>query len=237
MQRYFGEKKIGNEFILNDDDLYHIRRVMRMHSGDEIQVVYNQIPYLCQLNFNKDDIKIIIKEKLKTNTQKKEVTLFIPLLKEQKMDLILQKSTELGVSKIIPIITTRSVIKLDKEKISKKKERWQKICKEASEQSFRDDIPIVDDVKSLLEMEKHDGIMILCSTKEKVKNIKNILQTNRECDKITVVMGPEGGFTEDEELYLNSIGFQSVTLGNNIMRIETVPIFIMSVINYENMEA
>ena len=163
-----------------------------------------------------------------------EKVLIIPLLKENKMDLILQKSTELGVNKIIPVMMERSIIKLDSDKEIKKIERWAKICKEASEQSKRVDIPVITEVKSLKDLESIDGNKIVCSTKEKENTIKKFLSKN-DIKKINIVIGPEGVISPKEEEYLNSIGFTSISLGENIMRVETVPMFILSVLNYENM--
>ena len=128
----------------------------------------------------------------------------------------------------------RSIIKL-KDKELKKIERWNKICKEASEQSKRVNIPIVTEVKTLKQLDNIDGIKLVCSTKEKDNTIKKYLKKNNGYNKINIVIGPEGGISPKEEEYLNSIGFESVSLGNNIMRVETVPIYILSVINYENM--
>ena len=127
------------------------------------------------------------------------------------------------------------IIKLDKDKELKKVERWNKICKEASEQSKRVNIPIVTEVKTLKELDGINGIKLVCSTNEKDNTIKKYLNKNNDYNKINIVIGPEGGISPKEEEYLNSIGFESVSLGNNIMRVETVPIYILSVINYENM--
>ena len=235
MQRYFSNKLEDNKFELNSDDLHHISRVMRMKTGDNIEVVYNSEVYICELEIN-DNINILVKEKAESKeVDPIEKVLIIPLLKENKIDLILQKATELGVSKIIPVIMERSIIKLEKDRENKKIERWNKICKEASEQSKRVNIPIVTEVKSLREIENENGLKIVCSTKEKDNTIKKFLTNNKDYNKINIVIGPEGGITPKEEEYLNSIGFNSISLGNNIMRVETVPIYILSVINYENM--
>lgn len=234
MQRYFSKKLENNKFELNNDDLYHITRVMRMKTNDKIEVVYNSEVYICNLNFN-DELEISIVEKLENNKNDNiEKVLIIPLLKENKMDLILQKSTELGINKIIPVIMERSIIKLDKDKELKKIERWTKICKEASEQSKRVDIPVVTEVKALKELECLEGAKLVCSTKEKENTIKKYLKNNKYT-KINFIIGPEGGISPKEEEYLNSIGFTSISLGENIMRVETVPMFILSVLNYENM--
>lgn len=237
MQRYFTKQKVDNKFILNDDDLYHIRTVMRMKDNDEIIVVYEKVAYLCCIENVKENIEIKIEkelEKVEYNTP--EITLLIPILKEQKMDLILQKSTEMGVSKIIPIITNRSIIKLKQDGEAKKLQRWRRIVKEASEQSHRVDIPVIEDVKNIKDLGNIDGLKIVCSTKEKEKNIKLVMKNNKNCDKISVVIGPEGGLSEEEEKCLNELGFDSVTLGNRILRVESVPLFILSILNYEFME-
>lgn len=237
MQRYFAQTKNADNFVLNPDDLFHIRTVMRMIDGDLIEVVYQNNVYVCRLNNVNGDIKIIIVKKLESVVKKDlEIVLAIPLVKEQKMDFILQKSTELGVNKIIPFIAERSIIKLTDDKEQNKLKRWQRICKEASEQSKRVDIPIVTNVKSLKELINFEGQKLVCSTKKDVNSIKMFLQKHAFCDKLLLVIGPEGGLSEKEETYLVNHDFHQVTLGNRIMRVETVPLFLLSIVNYEFME-
>ncbi len=237
MQRYFSNKKIDNHFILNEDDLYHIKTVMRMKDNDEIIVVYDKVAYLCCIENVKQNIEITIKNKLeKIDYKTPNITLIIPILKEQKMDLILQKSTELGVSEIIPIITNRSIIRLKETDYDKKIIRWMRIVKEASEQSHRIDIPKISSIKKIDELYNIEGKSFVCSTKEKIKNIKIVMKNIQTCDKINLVIGPEGGLDNIEEKKLNEMGFESITLGNRILRVETVPIVLLSIINYEFME-
>ena len=164
------------------------------------------------------------------------ITLIVPILKEQKMDLILQKATELGVTEIIPIITKRSIIRLDEKDYDKKILRWSKIVKEAAEQSHRVDIPNITTIKTIKNLGIIEGKKFVCSTKEKTKNIKFIMKNVTTCDKINLVIGPEGGLDITEENLLNEMGFESITLGNRILRVETVPLFLLSIINYEFME-
>lgn len=236
MQRYFAHSKNGNNFSLKNDDIYHIKTVMRMKDSDKIIVVYENIPYLCELENVNQELKINIKEQLEIKKDKlPKITLIIPLLKEQKMDLILQKATELGVNEIIPIILSRSVIKIDDKKENNKLDRWRRIVKEASEQSHRNEIPLITNIKKIEELELKD-LNIVCSTREQANNIKYTLKNNNSCDTINVVVGPEGGLTEKEEEILIKKGFEAVTLGTRIMRVETVPIYIMSIINYEYLE-
>ena len=232
MQRYFSKELTDNKFILNSDDIYHITKVMRMTCNDKIEVVYNSKLYICKINEN---IEAIIDHEEKTDIKLLNVTLIIPLLKEQKMDLILQKATELGVDEIIPIEMERSIVKLDPKKEENRISRWMKIVKEASEQSKRNSIPIITKVKRIDELNL-DGVKLVCSTQEKELNIKKFLSTNKNYDKINIVIGPEGGISPKEEDKLVGLGFTRVSLGSRIMRVETVPLFILSALNYENME-
>jgi len=233
MQRYFSNELNKDKFILSNDDWYHIKTVMRMNDKDKIEVVYNKEVYLCEID--NTNIKVIKKFE-NTSDNLVEVVLVIPLLRENKMDLILQKATELGVSKIIPVVTERSIIELKGEKEIKKITRWERICKEAAEQSHRNIIPSIMNIQRLSSLEKMDGLKIVCSTKEKNQNLKLFLTKHKKYDRIIIVVGPEGGLSDKEENYLIDIGFNPVTLGNRIMRVETVPIFILSVLNYEYME-
>ena len=234
VQRYFSTTKLTNKILLSDDDLYHIKTVMRMKPSDKIEVIYQKELYICELS-NQYEAEIV--EKISSeNNQLREITLVVPLLKEQKMDLVLQKSTELGVARIIPIVTERSIVKLDETKKTKKIIRWQKIIKEASEQSKRLDIPILNTVKIFEDLKDLDGLKIVCSTAQNIDTLKKVLKNHKNCDKVTVLIGPEGGLTADEEEKLVSYGFVRVTLGKLIMRVETVPMFVLSSLNYENME-
>lgn len=227
MQRYFTNKLIDNYFILNDDDLYHVNKVMRMKENDKVEVVFKNNVYSGIITSNgikKDEL-------LSEEVTLKNITLIIPLLKETKMDLILQKATELGVSRIIPVRMERSIIKLNEQDYLKKQLRWQKICKEASEQSKRTNIPLVDKLENISSLNL-DGLNIICSTSENSNTLNNILKNMDKYDKINIAIGPEGGFTKEEEKILVNLGFIKTSLGKLIMRVETVPLYILSVINY-----
>lgn len=235
VQRYFAKSREGNFFILDDGDIHHITNVMRMSDGDFVEVVYNSILYKCKVSLDKS-LSIVYDSILDDKCcNDMEVILIVPVLKEQKMDLILQKSTELGVSRIIPITTERTIVKID-NKEDKKIVRWTRIVKEASEQCKRLSIPIIDNIKRIEDLNFSQGVKIVCSTRENEKNIKNVMQCNKNCDKMYIVVGPEGGLSISEEEKLNELGFVSVSLGSRIMRVETVPIYILSVLNYEFLE-
>lgn len=230
MQRYFIKNK---DMLLEETDIRHIKKVMRMNINDKIEVVYNNKLHICEItSLEPFNIKVI--EELDENKKTRiELTVAVALVKEQKMDLILQKLTELGVSKIIPVSMERSIVKLDKERFNKKKVRWESICKEASEQSKRTNIPIIEDIKSIKDLTKEDAdLKLVASTKEKEKLLNYYLQSIEDCAKIIMVIGPEGGISDREEDILVSNGYNRVSFGNLIFRVETATIYVASIINY-----
>lgn len=230
MQRYFIKNK---DMLLEESDIRHIKKVMRMNINDKIEVVYNNKLHICEItSLEPFNIKVI--EELDEDKKTKvELTVAVALVKEQKMDLILQKLTELGVSRIIPVSMERSIVKLDKERFNKKKVRWESICKEASEQSKRTNIPIIEDIKSIKDLTKEDAdLKLVASTKEKEKLLNYYLQSIEDCAKIIMVIGPEGGISDKEEDILVSNGYNRVSFGNLIFRVETATIYVASIINY-----
>lgn len=232
MQRYFA---VDKDLNISDKDKHHIINVMRMKLNDKIEIVYNEKVYMCEINdISKKDISYSVKDIIDVNNELPlKVTIAVSLVNEKKLDFILQKCTELGVYDFILVNSDRSKIKIDgKEK--KKIERWNTITKEAAEQSHRNIKPIVRDIMSINDVLKLDyDLKLTCSTKENEKTIKNVLQNSTNCDRIIIVVGPEGGLTVSEEEKLEKNGFIPVTLGNLILRTETVPIYIMSLVNYE----
>ena len=232
MQRYFVKNIENNKVTLLDSDYHHLKNVMRYKDNDKIEVVYEEKLYIANINnINNNDIEIIrtIEE---NNELDIDITIAIGLVKEQKMDLILQKLTELGVKKIIPLKLNRSIVKLEDKKIDKKLDRWHSICKEASEQSKRDLIPKIEKPMTIKELIKEDyDLKLIASTKEE-NLISNYLQNIKKYDKIIVVIGPEGGIEPKEEEELNKSDFISVSFGKLILRVETAAIYVASIINY-----
>lgn len=175
----------------------------------------------------------IIEEIDEDHEMKTKVTIAIGLVKEQKMDLILQKLTELGISQIIPLKMERSIIKLEEKKIDKKQERWQKILKEASEQSKRNKIPEILPPMTLKELSKLSfDKKYVCSTRN-CQNLKEIyLQAKEKYATIIFVIGPEGGISPKEEIFLEENNYQAISFGSRIMRVETAAIYIASIMNF-----
>ena len=233
MQRYFLKEKQQDTLILYEQDLHHIKNVMRYKENDQIEVVWNGMVYLCNIDVLSPLKLSIIKEYQEDRDLNVSLTIAVSLVQEQKFDLILQKLTELGVSRIIPVKTSRSIVKIDPKKVENKINRWQTICKEASEQSRRTSVPKVTGVIKVDSIESSSGVNILCSLDEyNVKSINKVLNSNSICDKINIVFGPEGGLTNKEEDLLVSIGYTKTSLGNNVLRTETVLLTVCSIINY-----
>ncbi len=234
MQRYFS---IDKNLTLTNKDIHHIINVMRMKKNDKIEIVYDEKVYLCLItDISKNDVKYKIEKEITSSSElTKKVTIVIPLVSENKIDLILQKCTELGAYEFIIYDSQRSKVKVN-DKIDKKISRWNLIVKEACEQSFRNYLPKVYKIKDLTEITKNNSeLKLVASTKKCEKNLKNILQNSTNCDSIVIVVGPEGGLTDYEEDYLVNIGYNRVTFGDAILRLETAPIFALSAIKYELM--
>ena len=196
MQRYFAVNKCNDKMILDVSDLHHICNVMRMKSGEFIEVVFEHVLYRCKVVID-NDVSVVIDSVIDSSEDSREIVLVVPVLKEQKMDLVLQKATELGVSRIIPII---------------------------------------DNVSCISSLNFSEGVKLVCSTRENEKNLKNVMHNIFNCAKMYIVVGPEGGLSIEEEKKLNDLGFVSISLGKRIMRVETVPLFVLSILNYELME-
>lgn len=233
MQRYFINTK-ENIFNLSSDDSYHVIKVMRNNVGEKIEVVIDKELYICEIiNIDKNTVTVEKEEKIEQDSELPcYITIAQSLVKEQKMDLILQKSCELGVSEIIPINTTRSIVKLDKKE-TKKIDRWNKILKEASEQSKRVVIPRVESILDIKELTNLDyDIKILCTVNELSTSIKRVLSKDLNGARIILVIGPEGGFTDVEEKILIDAGYISTSFGNRVLRTETASLYALSIINY-----
>lgn len=237
MQRYFAKDKVENTFILEPLDYHHIKHVMRMQENEEIEIVFKGILYLaCVKNIIGDVFIELLKEIDKEQQSEVQKIICIPYLKEQKLDFILQKATELGVDEILLVPLERSIIKTKEEKEERKLERWMRIVKEASEQSKRLYIPKIVPLKEVTALQNLEGLKLICIAQRECKSIKKVMKMNHECAKINIVIGPEGGFSPREEEIFLQMGFIPVHLGRRVLRTETVPLYLLSILNYELME-
>jgi 16S rRNA (uracil1498-N3)-methyltransferase len=244
MQRYFVAKKqmTSQKVKITGEDVKHISRVMRMNVGDEIICSNNDSRTVRCLISNQTDHEIVadIIEELQPNTELPlEVTIVQGLPKGDKLDLIIQKGTELGAAEFIPFSAARSVVKWEPKKVGKKLERLEKIAKEAAEQSYRERIPVVQQLHSLTELKKQlplfDCVIVAYEEVAKEGEQKQFASTLNKLtsgQKVAIIIGPEGGLTEEEIDQLKTDGAITCGLGPRILRTETAAMYALAAISY-----
>lgn len=228
---------VGNKIYINNSDVNHIKNVLRKKVGDKISVVADGICYETEIvSLTSDTVECLIVSKLEENIIGPKLTIFQGLAKADKIEYIIQKCTELGVYEIVPTEMKRCVVKLDSKDEKKKIERWQKIAEGAAKQSLRNDILKVEKVMTLDQaistFSEYDYI-IMAYEKEK-NSLKNVIRNiDNSNSKIAVIIGPEGGIDDEEVKKIIDAGAISVSLGKRILRTETAPVAISSIIMYE----
>lgn len=242
MHKFFVPKSNidGKNAIIDGEDVKHIYRVLRLQIGDKVSVNNSEgKEYIGEIiSIDKKEVNInLLEENAINNESPVEVYLFQGLPKSTKMDLIVQKNTELGVKAITPIITKRVVVKTELKEF-KKVDRWNKIALEASKQSKRSLVPQINipiDFELLLEELKKMDLVIVPYENQEGYGIKKLIQNidKNNINKVGIIIGPEGGFEESEILKLKEIGAQIVTLGPRILRTETAGFACLSLIMYE----
>lgn len=242
MPRFFVRtNQISNDNIdIIGEDVKHIKNVLRKQIGDKVEVCNQDTgdSYKCEIkNFSEDEIKTNIIEKLKNIQEKVQVDIYQGLPKSDKMELIIQKSVELGANAIIPVNMKRCVVKLEGKDEAKKTDRWQKIAESAAKQCGRSFIPEVKNlinVKDICNLINEYDAIIVAYENEKENTLKSELQKLDSANlKIGIVIGPEGGLEESDIKLLRENGARIVTLGNRILRTETVALNVLSIIMYE----
>ncbi len=231
MQQYYAKSKKDNTLFLDNDELNHIKNVMRMKENDKVIIVYDNTSYICSLN--KDLLSANIDKIFKEGKEINEFCVYVPLLSEEKMSYIFKHGTELGITKFVVVQYEHCKYKLKQKDYDKKLVRWNKIIKEASEQSYRVNKPTLEKIIDIGNIEGKSNVNILCSLdKSNVKNICQVLTTNNCNDKINLVFGPEGGLSKKEEEIIESKNYTKTSLGDDVLRTETVPLMIASVVKY-----
>jgi 16S rRNA (uracil1498-N3)-methyltransferase len=219
------------------DDLRHIRTVLRKQPGDLLTLLDGQgREYTVRITaVEKAEIETEIVEQRKRELPAVRVTLGQGLPKSDKMDFIVQKATELGVSSLVPLITERTIVKVKDEE--KRKERWRKIAREAAMQSGRPDIPKVETIRPfgdyIRALDPGPLPLLLFPWEEGTLPIKHVLRQTPGAQNIVVLIGPEGGFSQAEADAAKEKGFHLVSLGLNILRTETAAVAVLSMIGYE----
>ena len=233
-----------NKVDIVGEDVNHISNVLRMKGGDEFQVCNSDTTenYNVEIkSFEKEKIICSIINKMKSEAESDiNLKIFQGIPKSDKMELIIQKSTELGIKELIPVDMERCVSKISGKDEKKKIDRWQKISEVAAKQSGRDMIPKIHNVIKINDIVKvisDFDMMIVPYEKAEGDSFKDAIEEIKEYDKsninIGIVIGPEGGFEPSEIEQLKEAGAKIVTLGKRILRTETVALAMSSVIMYE----
>ncbi|CAD2074018.1 ribosomal RNA small subunit methyltransferase E [Jeotgalicoccus coquinae] len=233
MQRYFieGTVSLNESFVMDDAHIHHIKNVMRAKADDEFNVVDSTgNAYLVRLT-DIDPVTYEVIEKINAEVELPvNITLYSPLLKGDKMDVVIQKSTELGAHEFILYKADRSVVKLNSKKEESRLVRYEKIAREASEQSRRTKIPAISFAGALKAMDFTQYDLVLFAYEDNNltgRSIKDVLKAHNAAS-VAVVFGPEGGFTEAEAEFFRP--YENVALGRRILRAETAPLYALSVI-------
>ncbi|AJA48378.1 ribosomal RNA small subunit methyltransferase E [Clostridium pasteurianum DSM 525 = ATCC 6013] len=230
----------GKIATITGDDVKHIYKVLRLKAGDKININnYKGKEFVAEIRSIDKAAVIcnIIEEVNADNESSIKIHLYQALPKASKMELIIQKATELGVISIIPVITKRVVVKNEFGE-SKKIDRWNKIALEACKQSKRTLIPKVKntiDFNEFLEEVKEFDLIVVPYENEKNHGIKNMISNIRDryITNVAIMVGPEGGFEDEEIKRLEEVGAYIVTLGPRILRTETAGFVCSSLIMYE----
>ncbi len=239
MQRYFvrPEQIIANTCLIEGGDLHHIRDVLRYVPGQEVIIsITGGLTYQGIIkSISKYKCILDLKDVIHSDKPDYSLTVAQALIKKDRFELFLEKSTEFGVTRIIPTIFSRSIVKIDNENETKKLERYQLIVKEASEQSQRFQMPEVVGFVKLKDLDygAYDKILVCYEQEEVTSHINKLLPSLSMKEKILIIVGPEGGITFEEAQFLKTKNTSFVSLGHQILRSESAAILILAAFMYE----
>ncbi len=241
MPRFFVTKDKIEENIINIDgaDAHHIARSLRMAEGDEITVCDGEgAEYRCSLARIRDELcQAEIIESIDSGSEPSiDITLCMAYPKGDKLETVIQKAVELGVTRIIPFESSRCIKRPKADKADKQTARLMRIAEEAAKQCGRARIPEVAHPHSFSEMLNtisSTELPMICYENEDGLTIKSALKNAEHPGSVAIIVGSEGGFSAEEVEQALASGCKSVSLGNRILRCETAPLFALSALSYE----
>ena len=234
MHRFYADERgvNGDVAYLCEEDARHAVRVLRMKLGEPCEIFVGGKRYAAEISAIGDNqVQVLLNSELPTTEAKLRITLYQGLPKADKMELIVQKSVELGACAVVPVAMSRCVVQLDQKDGRKKQERWQKIAREACKQSGRCEMMQVTEpisFKQLLVKLSQHGAAIVPWEDARGYSLARFHQEHPEVTDLAIVIGPEGGMSEDEIARMKEASCQSVTLGPRILRTETAGLCAMS---------
>lgn len=223
--------------IKDRQELHHIRDVMRLEKGTSV-CIFDGIgkEYVGDIKeINRNSVIIEIKNcKDYKNKRPFKATLYQAIAKKGKMDSIVEKAVELGVDRIVPIVTERTVVTIDK-KANIKRGRWSRIARSASKQCGRIRLPAISEIsyfnRALIESEKSDMVIFAAMDRD-ARPLKEILKGSNP-KSVAIFVGPEGDFSQGEIAMARKQGYRICSLGQSVLKVETAAIYILSCLNYE----
>ncbi|UCD83761.1 MAG: 16S rRNA (uracil(1498)-N(3))-methyltransferase [Deltaproteobacteria bacterium] len=231
------EQIAGGQAVLKGGELKHLR-ARRLRVGEEIELFDGQCKKysarIIQESSNQTVVKITGIHQ--DTSPSMNIILGQALPKARKMDFIVQKATELGVSTIIPFCCNRAVPRYDEKKVDARVKRWRKIAREAAKQCGRITVPNIKEIisfRELLRLSPDFGLKFIPWEEERRRDLKGLLRRNRPSKDIFMVVGPEGGFAAEEISQAKDSGFVPVSLGKRVLRTETVALVLLSIIQFE----
>jgi 16S rRNA (uracil1498-N3)-methyltransferase len=236
---YIPNPRIEQKLLkVEGSEVRHIRRVLRLKVGDRLVLFDGSAKEYEGIIIEESPSSVVMKvENISSPARESplEITLAQSLLKGEKMEYLIQKATELGIEKIIPFFSSRSVPLLDKSKKLRRYHRWEKIAIEACKQCGRITVPRVEPLQvysEMLGMAPSEALRLILWEK-KGRGLKEVLKGSKGRTKIFFVVGPEGGMSDEEVGEAEKAGFIPITLGKRILRSETAGLCLLSVVQYE----
>jgi len=236
MFRFFcpPENIFKDKIIITDKkEIHHILDVLRLKKGDRISIFDGKKIECKAILKDISSGKLILKieeKNIKSPQEELEITIGCAIPKRKRFDIIVEKLTELGVKRIIPLETARSIIKLNKDKERTHQEHWQRIALNSSKQSGRIDIPQIDSqtkFREILSLKREYDLCLVCTISPGIKRIREVLEEKKP-KRVFILIGPEGDFTSEEIEDALKEGFIPVSLGDLVLRTETAAIAVCS---------
>lgn len=234
------ETEAGKTEELSGDDFRYVKNILRLRKGEGL-VLFGLGAFEYEGVLKDYGPRSALVEVVRRKSIPKpdlHVSLVQALPKGEKMDLIVQKATELGVDRIVPVVTSRSIPRLTPEKARHRVERWRKIALEASRQCGRGDVPDISDIESFakaVSQQERNALRLILWEAESARGLKGILRSGEHAGsrKITAAIGPEGGLAGEEIEEAKRSGFISAGLGRRVLKVETAAIAVLTIIQYE----
>ncbi len=236
MKRFFAERVEDGIARFSPEELVHMKRVLRMKQGDKVIVPEGRGEWVCELFEQNGELEGRIIEYRGCNAEpKKHITLYMAYTKSDKLELCVQKAVELGVSAVCPFISSRCVKVPDEKSAEKANLRMSRIAHEAVKQCGRaGDMKVLLPVRfdELLTEITHEDMCVFAFEKSDVP-LKGVFSQSPNAVNIGLIIGPEGGFSDDEAQKIQSAGAYTVSLGTRILRAETAALALMAIASYE----